>query len=233
MADRTKILEPAVYAAAEPRDRAALDALAAAIEVVRESQRPTLGKARDHWRPGGEIALSNHRPPSYLDYVDTLSWEELLVRHPFAVFDRCAGLKPLALVQLVVQYCSPTNVDAINMMGLLYRVVPLVREEEKNRASEGRRQQLREIGTKAGRKRMKHARETGLAEADKFLNRRSKPPSRAETVRAITEAVKKAALERDRRAMSDQKAFDTIDGWLKDGMDVGRFAKTKRRGDPP
>ena len=92
-------------------DQAKLKVLGAQIEMERERLRPVLSKPSRGFLAG--------------DYVDTLSWEDLLLRQT-DILARCrndSNLVSSELLRLVVTHCAPEKRDAIMWMEVAYKLM--------------------------------------------------------------------------------------------------------------
>lgn len=203
-------------------ERRALNLLSDAIEVVREELRPIYGKARTH-------ARGFH--PANRDFVDTLSWEEVLTKHGAAVVAACSekGLSREYLLHLArARSNSETTRDAIMWLETAYRAAEIAHKETraivKRETTDRQRSQMSEMG----KGRFKNAKRLALEMADEFLKSRSIKPSKAATVRYIKRAVCDAAANLDKCELEEGNADRTITGWLNKCIDGSRFKSRKK-----
>jgi len=87
------------------------------------------------------------------------------------------------------------------------------------------------MGASGGGGRYKNAKRVAQAEAEAFIARQPKPPSRAATVKAIKATVMVTAEQEDHMRLSIARADETIGGWLRASIEPARFAQRPRRRD--
>jgi hypothetical protein len=112
-------LNPSVFADAPEIERATLKVVATIIEVERCRLRPELGK--------GNYLARGFAPRA--DTVDTMSWEDLLLRRE--VIERCAveaETKESDILRMVLSHCRPSNIDALFWMCSFYTLLDGVPE---------------------------------------------------------------------------------------------------------
>jgi len=212
------LLSDEVSQGASEEDRRALEQLSKAIEKVREDVRPQYGKARSY--PRGFHTADR-------DFVDNLAWHEVLTRHGADVMVECVGtgLKAEQLVDLVREHCSVpwATQDALMWMSVCYRAIPRAHRETLAIAMREHEKQRIEHFSSMGKSRLKHARKKAIELANSVLEGCNSPPSRAFVVTKILDQVCVAARDLDKDHLVKNNAKRTIDGWVKDGIDPGRF----------
>lgn len=216
-----KRLARELYSAASQEQQSALSLLADAIEKVREKIRPLYGPARDYPR-------GFHAPG--LDFVDTLSWEDVLTRHGAEVMVACVGggYNPEYLIDSVYPYASSwATQDALMWMAACYRAIPIAQMETRVLALSEEHRRQREKLSDQGRARFKNAKRVALEQADAFLLAQIDTPTKVDTVRHIKEAVCDAARRLDGKRLQDKNVERTISDWLKTGIDSSRFKPRK------